>query len=133
VDRLSLKKLLETLASFGFKKSDARIYVFLAKNGPRTARDLETALKMPRWQIYKSLRNLRVKRAVTSILHRPAIFSAISFEKVVDIAAKAKIEEAEQDRASTDQAILYWEKMMKENSNSTHELQAEEEKEVKNK
>jgi sugar-specific transcriptional regulator TrmB len=127
VVRLSLKKLLETLAGFGFKQPDAKIYIFLAKNGPHTARDLEAALKMPKWQIYKSLRNLREKGTTTSILHRPALFSALSFEKVIDLAAKAKIEEAQRDQARTDQAMLYWEKIMKENSDSAHELQAGEE------
>jgi sugar-specific transcriptional regulator TrmB len=122
---VSLKKLLETLAGFGFKEPDARIYVFLAKKGPHTARDLEAALKMPKWQIYKSLRNLRKKGTVTSILHRPALFSALSFEKVIDLAARAKIEEANRDKASTGQAMLYWEKMIKENSDSAHELQSE--------
>jgi sugar-specific transcriptional regulator TrmB len=131
VVELSLKKLLETFAGFGFKEPDARIYVFLAKKGPQTSRDLEAALKMPRWQVYKSLRNLRKKDTVTSILHRPALFSAVSFEKVIDSAAKAKIEDAKRDQASRGQAMLYWEKMLKENSDSAHELQTDEE-EVKN-
>lgn len=130
--RLSLKKLLETLAGFGFKQPDAKIYIFLAKNGPHTARDLETALKMSKWQIYKSLRNLRDKGTITSILQRPALFSAISFEKVIDLAAKAKIEEAQRNQASTNQAIMYWEEMLREKSDSAHELEAGEE-EVKNK
>ena len=129
---MSLKKLLDTLAGFGFKQPDARIYVFLAKKGPHTAEDLEASLEMPRWQVYKSLRNLRKKGTVTVFLHRPALFSAMPFEKVIDLAAKAKTKEAQQEQASTGQAILYWEKMIKENSDSTHELQAGEE-EVKNK
>lgn len=128
---LSLKKLLETLEGFGFKQPDAKIYVFLAKRGPHTAKDLETALKMPKWQIYNSLRNLQRKGTITTVLRRPALFSALPFEKVIDLAAKARIEEAQQEQASTDQAMLYWEKMMKENSDSTHGLQTEEE-EVKN-
>ena len=130
--RLSLKKLLETLEVFGFKQPDAKIYVFLAKKGPHTAKDLETALKMPKWQIYNSLKNLRRKGTITTILRRPALFSALPFEKVIDLAAKARVEEAQQDQASKDQAMLYWEKMMKENSDSAHDLQAGEE-EVKNK
>ena len=131
MDRLSLKRVLETLVGFGFKQPDAKIYVFLAKNGPRTARDLEVALKMPKWQVYKSLRNLREKRTITSILQRRALFFALSFEKVIDLAAKARIEEAQREQASTDQVMLYWEKMMKENSDSATELQTDEE-EVEN-
>ena len=129
--RLSLKKLLETLAGFGFKQQDARIYVLLAKKGPRTARELSTGLKMPKWQIYKSLRNLQKNGTVTAILPRPALFSAQPFEKVIDLAVQAKIEEAQKNQASTEQARTYWENMLKEDSDSVHELQAGEE-EVKN-
>ena len=128
---MSLKRLLETLAAFGFKKTDARIYIFLAKKGPHSSKDLEIALKMPRWQIYKSLRNLQKKGIAVAILHRPTLFSATSFERVIDLAAKARIEEAQQDQASTNQALLCWEKMMKENSDSATEFRKDEE-EVKN-
>jgi sugar-specific transcriptional regulator TrmB len=124
VVRLSLKKLLETLVGFGFKQPDARIYVFLAKKGPHTAEDLEASLEIPKWQVYKSLRNLRKKGTVTAFLHRPALFSAIPFEKVIDLAAKAKTKEAQQEQASAEQAILYWENMMEEDSDSAHELRA---------
>jgi sugar-specific transcriptional regulator TrmB len=132
VVRLSLKKLLETLAGFGFKQQDARIYVLLAKKGPRTAGEIATALRMPKWEIYKSLRNLQKNGTVTAILPRPALFSAQPFEKVIDLAAQAKIEEAQRDQASTEQAIMHWEKMMKEKTDSANELEAGEE-EVKNK
>ena len=124
---MSLKRVLETLADFGFKQPDAKIYVLLAKRGPHTAKDLETALKMPKWQIYKSLRNLQKKGTVTATLHRSALFSALPLEKVIDLAAKARIEEAQREQASTNQAILYWQKMLEENSNLPHELQTEEE------
>ena len=123
--------MLEMLAFLGFKQPEAKIYVFLAKKGPYSAKDLETALKMPIWQIYQSLRNLQKKGTITAFLHRPALFSALPFEKVLDLAAKAKIEEAQQEHANTSRAMLYWESMLKENSDSAHELQAGEE-EVKN-
>jgi sugar-specific transcriptional regulator TrmB len=99
----------------------------LQKKGPQTAKDLETALKMPKWQVYKSLRNLQKKGTITAILHRPVLFSALPLEKVIDLAAKARIEEAQREQASTSQAILYWQKMLEENSNLPHELQTEEE------
>jgi hypothetical protein len=70
---------------------------------------------------------LRKKGTITAILRRPALFSTLPFEKVIDLAAEARIQEAQQDQASTDKAILYWEKMMKENSDLDHELESEEE------
>jgi len=124
---LSLKKLLETLESFGFKQPDAKIYVLLAKKGPLNAKELELALKIPKWQVYKSLRSLRAKGIAIPASPRPAIFSAISFEKIIDLAAKAKTKEAQQELASAEQAVLHWESMLKEDSDSEHELEADNE------
>ena len=55
---------------------------------------------------------------------RPAVFSAIGFEKVIDLAAKAKTKETRQGLASAEQAILHWESMLKEDSE--HDLEASE-------
>jgi sugar-specific transcriptional regulator TrmB len=117
VVRLSLKKLLETLAGFGFKQPDARIYVFLAKKGPHTGKDLALALAMPKWQLYQSLRRLEAKGTVIATSERPALFSAIPFEKVIDLVVKAKIEGAQRKPENKDQAILDWKLMMEEDSN----------------
>jgi sugar-specific transcriptional regulator TrmB len=124
---LSLKRVLETLAGFGFKQPDATIYVFLAKKGGHTGKGLAMALKMPKWQLYQSLRNLEARGTVIATAKHPALFSAIPFEKVIDAVVKAKIEGAQGKPENMDQAIIDWKLMMKEDSNSrTRKLQAEE-------
>lgn len=130
---MSLKKLLETLRNFGFKQTDAEIYILLVRTGPHTAKDLKTNSKMPKWQIYESLRTLQKKGVVNAILQRPALFTALPLDKVVDLIAKSKIEEARLERANSDQAVVLWEKMMKENSDpEAHRIEVGN-KEVKNK
>jgi len=129
---LCLERVLETLKSFGFKQSDAKIYILLAKEGPHTTRDLETAVRIEKWQVYKSLRNLRKRGIVTAVLHRPALYSAIPFDRLIDLAAKAIIDKAQREEEIKEQAIQYWEVMLREDSSSeAHELQAGDE-EVKN-
>ena len=85
------------------------------------------ALKMPKWQLYQSLRNLEARGTVITTPKHPALFSAIPFEKVIDAVVKAKIEGAQGKPENMGQAILDWKLMMKEDSNSrTRKLQAEE-------
>lgn len=112
--------MLETLLGFGFKQTEARVYILLAKEGPHTAREIEARLGMPRWRVYESLRNLQKKGTITAFSSRPTLFNAIPFEKVIDLAANAMVAAAQQKQASTNRAILYWRKMVKEESDSTY-------------
>ena len=90
---MSLKRVYETLAGLGLKQSDANVYVFLAKKGPHTGKDLYNALNMPKPCLYQCLRNLENKGVVTATRKRPAVFSAVPFEKVLDILVKVKLDE----------------------------------------
>jgi sugar-specific transcriptional regulator TrmB len=108
---LSLKQVLETLACFDLKQSDVKVYVFLAKKGPHTGKDISNMLNMPRWQLYQCLRNLEGKGVVSGTPERPALFSAVPFEKVIDLIIKAKLEEAEHAQQNSHKALLDWKSM----------------------
>jgi sugar-specific transcriptional regulator TrmB len=99
---LSQEKVLKALESLGLAQSDAQVYVFLGKKGSQKAKDISQALKLPKQQLYLSLKNLQGKGIVNSTLEHPARFSVVSFEKLLDLFVKAKTEEAqriEQDKA----------------------------------
>ena len=106
--------MLETLAGFGLKPSDAHVYVFLAKKGPHTEKDLCNILTMPKHQVYQCLRNLENRGIVNATLERPAQFTAAPFEKVLDLLTKAKLEEAERTRQDKDEALSDWQSLMNE-------------------
>lgn len=112
---MSLKRLLETLAGYGLNHSDAKIYVFLAKKGPHTGKNLATTLNMPKSQLYPCLRKLENKRIVIATHERPAQFSAVPFEKAIDLLVKAKLEEAQRTQQNTHKALCDWQSMLKEN------------------
>lgn len=111
---MSLNRVLETLAAFGLKPSDARVYVFLAKEGPRIGKELSSALNMPKWRLYTCLRNLRDKAIVGTTPEYPHLFYAVPFEKAIDLLLEAKIEETRCNQENTKRAISDWESMMKE-------------------
>ena len=114
---LSLKQVLETLACFDLKQSDVKVYVFLAKKGPRTGKNLCEALNMPKHQVYQCLRNLKSKSLVGAIPEHPALFSAVSFERVLDLLVKAKLEEVKRAQQASEKTLLEWKHVTEEESN----------------
>ena len=115
---LSFELVIETLVGFGFKPTDAQVYIFLAKKGPQRGKDLVNSLKITKQQLYPSLKNLQERGIVNSTHERPAIFSAVSIEKVLDALIKTKIEETERMIQNKEKLISSWRSMTRNNSES---------------
>jgi sugar-specific transcriptional regulator TrmB len=111
-----LEPVLETLVSFGTKRLDAQVYLFLAKAGPLEGRDIAGALKLYKQQLYRSLRSLKCKGCVEATLERPARFSAVPLEKVLDLFMKTKMEQAEDLKERRDELLSSWRSIIKKNS-----------------
>ena len=105
---MSQEKALKTLESLGFTQLDAKVYVFLAKKGPQKAGDVAKCLKIPKQSIYFIIRNLQSDGIVTSTVERPARFSAVPFERVLDLFVNAKMEEAKQIQRNKGEILLDW-------------------------
>jgi sugar-specific transcriptional regulator TrmB len=113
---LSFELVIETLVGFGFKPTDAQVYLFLAKKGPKRGKDLVNSLKLTKQQLYPSLKKLREKGIVNSTYKRPAIFSAVAIERVLDILIKKKIEETQNMIRNKEELISSWRSMTSNNS-----------------
>jgi sugar-specific transcriptional regulator TrmB len=92
---LSQEKVLKTLGDLGLTRLDSKIYVYLAKRGPQKGNEISKALKIQKYQLYRSLKKLQSKAIVSATLEHPARFSAVSFEKVIDLFIRTKLEEAQ--------------------------------------
>jgi sugar-specific transcriptional regulator TrmB len=113
---LSFELLIETLVGFGFKPTDAQVYIFLAKKGPQRGKDLVNSLKITKQQLYPSLKNLQERGIVNSTHERPAIFSAVSIEKVLDAFIKARMEEIQRMIQNKEELLSSWRLMAHNNS-----------------
>jgi len=113
---LSLELVVDTLVGFGLKQTDAQVYAFLAKKGPQRGKDLVNALKITKQQLYPSLKNLQEKGIVNSTLERPALFSAVPIEKVLDRFIKARIEEVERMIQNKEELLSSWQSLMRNDS-----------------
>jgi sugar-specific transcriptional regulator TrmB len=108
----SQEKVLKTLVDLGLARIDAKVYVFLAKKGPKKARDIDGFLRISKQQLYPSLRSLQSKGLVNATLEHPARFSAVPFEKALDLFAKAKMEEAKIITQSKNKILTDWQSIV---------------------
>jgi sugar-specific transcriptional regulator TrmB len=105
---LSKEWMLKTLENLGLKNLDAEVYVYLAQNCPQKARDLAEALETYKRQLYRSLRKLQRKGMVTASQDHPALFSAVSFNKILDQFIKTNREEAHRMEEDKEQILSMW-------------------------
>lgn len=105
---MSLERVLRTLEGFGLKRMDAEVYVYLAKKGPQKGKDLADALKIRKQQLYPILKNLQETGIVTSNLEHPTLFSAVAFEKVLDLLVKANLEQAQAIKETKEELLSSW-------------------------
>jgi sugar-specific transcriptional regulator TrmB len=105
---MSLERMLDTLVSLGLTRTEAQAYVFLAKKSPQTGKELANALKITKPQLYRSLRRLRAKGMVNASPQRPAQYSVVSLEKVLELYAEAMMEQAKALQASRKELLTAW-------------------------
>jgi sugar-specific transcriptional regulator TrmB len=99
--------------NLGLSQRDAEVYVFLAKEGPQKARNIAEALKVYKQQLYCSLKNLRDKSIVNATLKHPAEFSAIPFDKALDLLVKAHLKETQSIEQDKEEILSQWRSMIK--------------------
>ncbi len=105
---MSKEWMLKTLKSLGLKRLDAEVYVYLVQNEPQKARDISEALETYRRQLYRSLRSLQRRGIVSVSQERPALFSAVSFDKVLDRFIEADREQAQLIEENRGQLLSKW-------------------------
>jgi sugar-specific transcriptional regulator TrmB len=105
---LSQEKALKTLVDLGLTRLDSQIYICLAKRGPQKAKEISKALKVRKQPLYRSLKKLQSKAIVSATLEHPARFSAVSFEKVLDLFIRAKLEEAQNIQHDKAELLSSW-------------------------
>lgn len=115
-DKLDHERLLKTLAHLGLTEGDSEIYLLLAKEGPQKGRDLAKTLNLYKQQLYRGLTRLKEKGMVGATLERPARFSAVSLEKVLQFKIEAKKEQALALQESKKELLSAWVSMIEKNS-----------------
>ncbi|HLN46029.1 MAG TPA: helix-turn-helix domain-containing protein [Candidatus Sulfotelmatobacter sp.] len=105
---MSQEQVVKTLLGFKLTRVDCKVYIYLAKRGPQKGYELSEKLGIQKQQLYRSLKNLQSKGIVNATLEHPAIFSAVSFDKVVDIFIKTKVAEAQRIQENKSEILSNW-------------------------
>ena len=79
---MNLERIIETLTTLGLSRVDAEVYVCIAKNGPKSVKDLDQSLNYSKNQIFKSLKKLT---AITLVNNEEPLFSALPFEEALEL------------------------------------------------
>ena len=103
---MSLEVIIKALIGLGLSRSDAELYVYLAKKGPQKALDLAKALNINKPKIYDSLRNLQTKGLVTKV---HTIFSALPFEEALNLLINMKKDQAQTMHEDKEELLTTWE------------------------
>lgn len=105
---MSLERVIKILESFGLARPDAEVYVYLAKKGPKARKEIANALKLSRTQLSAILERLRKRRFVSTNPERPALFSALAFEQILDVMINFKDEEAQTLKETRKELLSRW-------------------------
>lgn len=113
---MSLERVLKILESSGFASEEAKVYVYLAKSGPQTVKEITLGLKKSEKKLIPILSSLRDKGIVVSCLKHRLQFSALSIEKVLDIQVKKSVNQAKSIKDAKEELIACWQKMETQNN-----------------
>jgi sugar-specific transcriptional regulator TrmB len=109
--RLSLKRIFKALEHLGLSLIEARIYVFLEKNGAQNDKDIAKALKIRENELIRSLKILQDKQIVKASVKETTEFWAVAFEKAIDLLIELRKEQARSLQDRKMELLSNWQKM----------------------
>jgi sugar-specific transcriptional regulator TrmB len=86
----TIKKVLK---NSGMTEREAEVYIYLAKHGASTSREIARLMKKDKAQIFRILKRLQTKGFVEATIEFPVRYTVVPFENVLDSVVKAKKEE----------------------------------------
>ena len=107
--REPIESLQQNLLKYGLSYNQAKVYVFLSKNGPKAAAEIAKALKLPRTETYHLVNSLQHKGIVVSKFGKPIKFDALSLDKSILVLVnneRSRINELEEQKK---ELVTLWE------------------------
>ena len=85
-----------------------KVYIYLAKKGPKREIDLSKALKLTDKKLDLILKNLQSKGLVTATVEQCELFLALPFEIVLDQLVKSRIQQASVITENKEEFLARW-------------------------
>ena len=113
---MSLERVKQALVNLGLSRVDAEVYVHIAKKGPIPIGPLADGLKFSKQKLNHSLKNLQSKGIVTASFEDKPFFSALPFEKMIELLIEIKTEQAQVMQETKEELLSSWRKMIEDQS-----------------
>jgi sugar-specific transcriptional regulator TrmB len=110
--KLSHERVLKALVSLGLSQVEARVYVYLASEGPQKVENIAKTLKLDKQHLHSTMKSLQNKRIVNATLEYSAQFSALPFEIALDSLVEAKRKKVQRIEENKEEIISYWRSMI---------------------
>jgi sugar-specific transcriptional regulator TrmB len=94
--------------NLGFNEKDTQVYLFLAAEGPKKAKDIAKALNLHNSRLHSILKRLQNNGAISASSESPVRFSAVIFEKVLELLVEAKREQHKALLESKTELLATW-------------------------
>jgi sugar-specific transcriptional regulator TrmB len=114
---LDQESILKALMSLKLSEKDAKVYIFLAKKGPLRSEEIANSLKIGNKQVCLCLRNLQKQGIVNSALE-PALFLAVTFDKVIDLLIKNRKQQAKNIQQNKQEILQKWRSTLLDDPNN---------------
>jgi len=111
--QLSLERVLRALAGFGLSQKETEVYIYLAREGPQKAETTAKSLSLNERSISLILENLLEKEIINKISEKGDLFSALPFDKVIDLLVKLHLEETEILEQNRNKILSHWKSLVK--------------------
>ena len=105
---MSKEWMEKTLINLGFTEIDANVYLHLSQEGPRKFEEIAKALKLYRKKLFRILKKLQSKGIIEASEEKPDSFSALPFERVLDLFIKANLDEAKRVMKNKEELLSTW-------------------------
>jgi HTH-type transcriptional regulator, sugar sensing transcriptional regulator len=109
---LSLERVLKILVNLGLTSTEAKVYIYMAKMDPQNANDIANRLRITKQQLYPILHSLQEKGIVDNISKHPALFSALTLEKLLDLLVKKTENQAQNIKETKKELLESWQNIL---------------------
>ena len=116
---MSKKRIINALKRFGLSTTDTKVYVFLAKQGPREMSYIASMLNLDERKVHKSLKDLQSINIVKASIEYPREFIAVPFKEVINLIIEVKKEQAKTLQASKEELLSSWRSITKKDNDKS--------------
>ena len=113
---MSLERIIKTLEGFGLNRTDAEVYIYLAKKGPLSIGEVAAALKLSTQKLYHILKSLQDKGIVIINLGHPTLFSALPLDEVLELYIIVNARQAQVIKENKAELLASWRSIIEENN-----------------